>query len=122
MNEIDNELLQKLLAHLPAGWAALYVKATSLLFTWRLLVKPALFKFQGWLTAKVHAAALSDDKTDDTIWLRILSSRSYKFGAFLVDTFLSVKLPSEDSLLLHEIKLPEPVYPFNPDNDGTAVK
>jgi hypothetical protein len=110
--------LQPLLDLLPAHLLPWFWKLSTFVGGVRLFLKPALVKFQPWLTAKVHAAALSETKDDDELWLRVLSHRAYRFVAFFVfDTLLSIKLPTADSLILHAAKQDDPVpkdIPYTP--------
>lgn len=62
----------------------------------------------GWLqrvmTAFVERVAVSPETDDDEMLRRVLGSIWYRFAVFLLDAVFSLKLPTADSLTLHQLK------------------
>jgi hypothetical protein len=63
---------------------------------------------QGVLTRFVERVAVSPETDDDEMLRRILGSIWYRFLAFTLDAFFSLKLPTADSLTLHQLKPEQP--------------
>jgi hypothetical protein len=89
MNSQIQPLLDLLSGH--AGWlpqALVWIGALRLalrFFNERLLA---------WLTVKLAAAAQCPGGDADTVWHRVLGSKSYRVFAFTIDLLFSIKLPS----------------------------
>jgi len=83
----------------------------------RIFAKPISGLLQSGLT-KLALYALATPEQDDDLWVkRIVTNKTYRFVAFLLDWILSIKLPTESSLaavLAEEAALSKPAPPSFP--------
>lgn len=62
--------------------------------TFRLAVKVFSGHIQAFLTRLLSKVAESQDTDDDALVAKLLTHKGYRFLAFLIDLFLSIKLPT----------------------------
>lgn len=90
--------MTEILDLVPAAWRANLFFVCSLVGVFRLCLKPVSNWVKDFITTAAERASLSADPDDDTWVEALLRARSYKVAAFLLDLFVSVKLPSAGEL------------------------
>jgi hypothetical protein len=64
----------------------------------RLVIKPGGQWLKGFITSAAERASVTLDPEDDTWIESLLRTRAYRVTAFLLDLFVSVKLPAAGDL------------------------
>ncbi len=72
----------------------------------RLVVKPGGAWLKDLITAAAERASITIDPEDDTWIEALLRTRAYRVIAFLLDLFVSVKLPAAGDLFAPKLNTP----------------
>ena len=77
------------------GWL---LQLSAWMVAFRTIFKPFSAQLQAFLDRAVLWVQASPETDDDLLLERLLASRAYRFLAFLLDFFASIKLPSRAAL------------------------